>query len=195
MTKVMVELSMSLDGYVTGPDVSPEEPMGRGGERRQDRRTEPHPLTRGLVNPLVFDPGLPDRHRTCGRGDLPPGVIAVAHHHPPAVLVELVGVSVDVGGDLGLQRRGEHLTGAVTDDLVEQRRTARRPAGRVGLRLLVDYLELGRTFPDRRANAGPDQTCYGLQIFLGKVRPFTSPAEGHPQVLIIAPSGFRAIVN
>jgi hypothetical protein len=26
MTKVMVELSMSLDGYVTGPDVSPEEP-------------------------------------------------------------------------------------------------------------------------------------------------------------------------
>ena len=24
---------MSLDGYVTGPDVSPEEPMGRGGER------------------------------------------------------------------------------------------------------------------------------------------------------------------
>jgi hypothetical protein len=31
MTNVMVELSMSLDGYVTGPDVSPEEPMGRGG--------------------------------------------------------------------------------------------------------------------------------------------------------------------
>lgn len=24
---------MSLDGYVTGPDVGPEEPMGRGGER------------------------------------------------------------------------------------------------------------------------------------------------------------------
>jgi hypothetical protein len=44
MTKVMVELSMSLDGYVTGPDVSPEEPMDRGGEAlhlgcsRADRR-------------------------------------------------------------------------------------------------------------------------------------------------------------
>jgi hypothetical protein len=36
MTKVMVELSMSLDGYVTGPDVSPEEPMGRGGEALHD---------------------------------------------------------------------------------------------------------------------------------------------------------------
>jgi hypothetical protein len=44
MTKVMVELSMSLDGYVTGPDVSPEEPMGGGGKAlhlgcsRADRR-------------------------------------------------------------------------------------------------------------------------------------------------------------
>ena len=36
MTKVMVELSMSLDGYVTGPDVSPEEPMGRGCEALYD---------------------------------------------------------------------------------------------------------------------------------------------------------------
>jgi dihydrofolate reductase len=32
MTKVLLELSMSLDGYVTGPDVSPDEPMGSGGE-------------------------------------------------------------------------------------------------------------------------------------------------------------------
>jgi hypothetical protein len=36
MTKVLVELSMSLDGYVTGPDVSSEEPMGRGGEALHD---------------------------------------------------------------------------------------------------------------------------------------------------------------
>jgi dihydrofolate reductase len=32
MTKVLLELSMSLDGYVAGPDVTPEAPMGRGGE-------------------------------------------------------------------------------------------------------------------------------------------------------------------
>jgi hypothetical protein len=36
MAKVMVGLSMSLDGYVTGPDVIPEELMGRGGEALHD---------------------------------------------------------------------------------------------------------------------------------------------------------------
>jgi hypothetical protein len=32
MTKVLLEMAVSLDGNVAGPDVSPEEPMGRGGE-------------------------------------------------------------------------------------------------------------------------------------------------------------------
>jgi dihydrofolate reductase len=36
MPKVLAELSMSLDGYVAGPDVGPEEPMGRGGEDLHD---------------------------------------------------------------------------------------------------------------------------------------------------------------
>src|SRR5688500_17315605 len=36
MPKVLVELSMSLDGYITGPGVSPQEPMGRGGEALHD---------------------------------------------------------------------------------------------------------------------------------------------------------------
>lgn len=36
MAKVLLEMSMSVDGYVTGPDVSPEEPMGRGGEQLHD---------------------------------------------------------------------------------------------------------------------------------------------------------------
>ena len=48
MAKVLLEMSMSLDGYVTGPDVSPEEPMGRGGERlhatkRRNRRVDYDP--------------------------------------------------------------------------------------------------------------------------------------------------------
>ena len=38
MTRVIVELSMSLDGYVTGPDVSVEEPMGRAGVSRPGLR-------------------------------------------------------------------------------------------------------------------------------------------------------------
>jgi hypothetical protein len=33
MGKVLMEITMSLDGYTTGPDVSAEEPLGRGGER------------------------------------------------------------------------------------------------------------------------------------------------------------------
>jgi dihydrofolate reductase len=33
MSKVIVELSMSLDGFVAGPNDSPERPLGEGGER------------------------------------------------------------------------------------------------------------------------------------------------------------------
>jgi hypothetical protein len=33
MPKVLLELSMSLDGYIAGPDVSPEAPMGCSGEK------------------------------------------------------------------------------------------------------------------------------------------------------------------
>jgi dihydrofolate reductase len=36
MTKVILELSVSLDGFVAGPGVSPEVPMGRGGEALHD---------------------------------------------------------------------------------------------------------------------------------------------------------------
>ena len=33
MGKVLMEITMSLDGYTTGPEVSAEAPFGRGGER------------------------------------------------------------------------------------------------------------------------------------------------------------------
>src|SRR5262245_34371891 len=33
MTKVTLEMPVSLDGYAAGPDVGPDEPMGRGGEQ------------------------------------------------------------------------------------------------------------------------------------------------------------------
>jgi dihydrofolate reductase len=33
MPKVTAEISVSLDGYVAGPDQSPEKPLGEGGER------------------------------------------------------------------------------------------------------------------------------------------------------------------
>lgn len=36
MGKVLMEITMSLDGYTTGPEVSAEEPFGRGGDRLHD---------------------------------------------------------------------------------------------------------------------------------------------------------------
>lgn len=54
MGKVLSEMSMSLDGYVTGPDVSPEAPMGRGGELLHDwmfaGRSGCRPGSRGKVD-------------------------------------------------------------------------------------------------------------------------------------------------
>jgi dihydrofolate reductase len=32
MSKVIIEITMSMDGYTAGPDVSDEDPLGRGGE-------------------------------------------------------------------------------------------------------------------------------------------------------------------
>ena len=36
MGKVIVELTISMDGYAAGPDVGPDEPLGRGGESLHD---------------------------------------------------------------------------------------------------------------------------------------------------------------
>ena len=36
MSRVFLDLSMSLDGFVTGPDVGPQQPMGIEGERLHD---------------------------------------------------------------------------------------------------------------------------------------------------------------
>ena len=79
------------------------------------------PLTGLLIDALVVDPRRPHRHRTRRGHHLPLGVVAVADHQPVTVLVDLVGELLDVGGDLGLQRRRQHLPGTVADDLIEQR--------------------------------------------------------------------------
>ena len=67
----------------------------------------------------------------------------------------------------------EHLFRSLAHDLIEHRTTRL-----AGLGLVVDYLEHGRTFPTGAPTPAHDQTCYGLSIFLGKVRPFTSPRRG-----------------
>jgi len=47
--------------------------------------------------------------------------VAVAHHQPPATLVPLAGVGGQVVVDLGLQRGGQHLPGALAGQLVQIR--------------------------------------------------------------------------
>jgi hypothetical protein len=75
------------------------------------------------------------------------------------VLIDLVGELFHIRCNLGLQRRGKHLPSTITDDLIEQRPT--RTSVVVGRLRIVNYREHGRTFPNQRANAGPDQS-YGL---------------------------------
>lgn len=43
MGKAVLAFSMSLDGFIAGPDVSDAEPMGRGGERLHDWMFKDHP--------------------------------------------------------------------------------------------------------------------------------------------------------
>ena len=107
---------------------------------------------------------------------------AVADHQPAAIGVDLATVRLDIGGDLGLQRRRQHLPGAVADDLIEHRR-----AGLVGLRTFLDYFE-HEGVPSRTSASTPVliRTAMDFRSSSGRCAPSRHPAEGHPQVLIIA---------
>jgi hypothetical protein len=133
---------------------------GLAAPGRQDHRGVPVPLAGGLVDTLFVDPRCADLDRA-GRGEHPPRHrVAVSHHQPVAVLVELP-------------------PGAVAHDLIDQ-----RPAGRGGLarrlrhgrrrirgrwrrNALGDYGEHGRTFPTRVGARACLIPSLGL---LGKVR-------------------------
>ena len=120
---------------------------GLAAPGRQDHRSEPASFTGDLVDALVVDPRRVDLDRAGGREHLTRHGVAVAHHQTVAVLVELVGVRVDVGGDLGLQRCGEHPPRALTHEVIDQRHARRRGCWRhlgVG-----NYREHGRTLPTR----------------------------------------------
>ena len=154
--------------------------------RGQDRRREPHPLPSRLINALVVDPGCLDRHRPGGGGHLTGRVGAVTDHQPVPVFVDLVGVQLDVGGHLGLQRRSEHPPGPLASQLVQHRPTHPRRGVLIGLVPVGDYRKHGRTFPNQRVNAGPDQSYLDFRSSPGRCAPSRHPAEDHPQVLIIA---------
>src|ERR1035441_8912045 len=113
----------------------------------------------------------------------------VAHHQAAAVLVTNPAELVDVGGDLGLQRRGQHLPGAVPHDLIDQRR--RLPISRQRASHVWHYCEHGCTFPARRSSAG--HCLRPLRLGHREGTPsFTSlPFPADPQVSSIAPGPSR----
>ncbi len=130
------------------------DPRGLPRPRRHNRGSEPTPLPGDLIDPLVIDPRRLHRHRT-RRGDhITLDAVPIADHQPMTGLIDLAFVGLDVGADLGLQRDREHLPGRVTNQRIKHRRAAVTGAVLVGLRLLLDYLEHGRTFPNQRVNAG-----------------------------------------
>jgi hypothetical protein len=64
MSKVVLDVSMSLDGFVTGPNVREAEPMGDGGERLHEwifwKRTA---MARPLVGTDTARPAVTNRPR------------------------------------------------------------------------------------------------------------------------------------
>jgi hypothetical protein len=53
MTKVIFDISMSLDGFVTAPGVSPEEPPGDGSQRLHEWAFSEHERNRELLAEAV----------------------------------------------------------------------------------------------------------------------------------------------
>src|SRR4030081_97794 len=84
----------------------------------------------------------------------------------------------------------EHLPRSPAHDLIEHR-TARL----VGLGLVVDYLEHGRTFPTGAPTRHMIRLAMGYRSSSGRCPPSHPPAEDHPQVLIIAPVEGRRLLN
>jgi dihydrofolate reductase len=51
MGKVIVDMSMSLDGFVAGPEDTPKEPLGKNGLVLHDWLSDPDAFARGYNNP------------------------------------------------------------------------------------------------------------------------------------------------
>jgi dihydrofolate reductase len=57
MGKVVIEMSMSLDGYIAGPNDSPEQGLGKGGERLHDWLFDDRSVFEALYGDIVGSTG------------------------------------------------------------------------------------------------------------------------------------------
>jgi hypothetical protein len=91
MSIIRLDMTMSLDGYVTGPDDGPDEPMGVGGFRLLnwlDKRNDPGPsgdvyaeLLAADLHDLAFGAQPRDPQRRLGP----------ARQHQPRALRHVIG--------------------------------------------------------------------------------------------------------
>jgi hypothetical protein len=86
--------------------------------RRQNLARETEALAI-LVNSSIIDARLLDVDHTDSGLDLARLAVAVSHNQPATVLVSLVGMIVDVCGNLRLDRLRQHLLGSLFKDLCQ----------------------------------------------------------------------------
>jgi hypothetical protein len=177
------ELLQGGDEVPGGQSVQVEQRQDLGDLRRlaaprsQDLRGEPLPFAGGPVDASVVHAGRVDLDRA-GRGDDGAGsVVAVADHQPVSTLVGLGRQLGYVLVDFRLQCGGEHTTGALSDDLVDQ------GAG-LGGAVDGDYAEHEAYLPDPRCNAG---LLGDLKDHRDGTPSAAWPPGTDPQVLSIAP--------
>jgi len=127
---------------------------------------------------LSLTPGpapAPHRHGTGCGGPLTRLVVAVADHQPSTILVELAGVVLDLGRDLGLQRRCRAPSRTIS--------SSNDPPTAAGACALDSdssstTLSTGVPSDNQRANAGPNQNHQTSRSSSRRCAPFTSPRRG-----------------
>lgn len=78
MSSSILYMSMSLDGFIAGPDPRPDQGLGKGGERLHDW---PFPGAEGSVNRRVCDEFLSTGAVVAGRGTFEPAGGWEGNHH------------------------------------------------------------------------------------------------------------------
>lgn len=164
MPRVLLEMSMSLDGYVAGPDVSPEAPMGRGGERLHEWMFE----RRSAAESQAFET---DHFSSIGAliigrrmadlaigpwGEVPTfhAPVFVVTHHPAETIVKRGGTSY------------VFVTGGIDDALRQAREAAATADVQVngGADIARQYLEAG-ALAELRLHLVPVVLGAGTRLF------------------------------
>jgi dihydrofolate reductase len=99
MSKVTLDISVSLDGYIRASNPTPEEPLGKGGERLHEWAFGAHERNRELLNQAISGLGASIAGRTTyddsirfWGADGPTGAarrpLFVVTHEPPSEVPE-----------------------------------------------------------------------------------------------------------